>query len=119
MVGVLEEVMEKIQTRKAKYVTTHHWVVGTWVTLLAVSLLVSIILSSRVVMDFLVGYYLSWLAAVVMGLVGAGSIVMVITTLFNVHHMNGMESIVKGIQTQLNYNRILLASRNNVNHIET
>ena len=108
-----------IQTRKAKYVTTHHWIVGTWITLLLVSLLVSVILSTRVVLDFLEGYYLNWLATVVMGLVGAGSIVMVITTLFNAHHMNGMESIAKGIQTRLKYNRILLDSRNSVNHIET
>ena len=107
---MLEEIAQKIQTRKKKFENTHRRVVGLGIGLVLLLLILSFLLGNHTVLSFLGTYYLSCLVTMAIGLVWAGSLVVLLSAVFNIHHTSGMESNINEIRTELKYNRMRIES---------
>ena len=107
---MLEEIAERIQTRKKKFEKPRRRIVGLGIGLVLFLLILSFLLGNHTVLSFLGTYYLSFLVTMVIGLVWAGSLVVWLSAIFNMHHTSGMESNINEIRTELKYNRMRIES---------
>lgn len=108
-VAVLEEVAQRIHNRKKKFEAhqPHCRALATGACLLLLLLFVSLLLGNNTVMTFLGAHSLGYLALIIMWLLGMGSLFVWLVPVFNIHHVNGMESHINEIRTRLSYNRML------------
>ena len=101
------EVADYIRDKKKGYETTESRILRTWAFLFVFSLLVSFFFGNYSVFNFLASYYLHWLCTIITCLVGAGSIVWVVTTISDAQILNGMEATLAEIRVLLKYNGLL------------
>ena len=111
-VQVFLEIADCIRNKKMGYETTESRILRTWKLLFAFSLLVSLFFGNYSVFNFLASYYLHWLCTIITCLVGAGSIVWVVTTLSGAQILNGMEATLAEIRVLLKYNSLLRGTGN-------
>ena len=106
---MLEEVAQRIHNRKKKFEAQqpHCRALATVAGLLLLLLFVSLLLGNNTVMTFLGAHSLGYLALIIMWLLGMGSLFVWLVPVFNIHHVNGMESHINEIRTRLSYNRML------------
>lgn len=106
------EIADCIQDKKKGYETTESRILHTWAFLFVFSLLISLFFGNYSVFNFLAGYYLHWLCTIITCLVGAGSIVWVVTTISDAQILNGMEATLAEIRVILKYNSLLRGTGN-------
>ena len=111
-VQVFMEVADYIRDKKKGYETTESRILRTWAFLFVFSLLVSFFFGNYSVFNFLASYYLHWLCTIITCLVGAGSIVWVVTTISDAQILNGMEATLAEIRVLLKYNGLLRGTGN-------
>ena len=104
--SLLEEIAQRIQTRKKKFENTHRRIVGLGIGLVLFLFILSFLLGNHTVLSFLGTYYLSCLVTMAMALMGVGSLVVWLSAVFNMHHTSGMESNINEIRTELQYHRM-------------
>ena len=109
---VFLEIADCVRDKKMGYETTESRILRTWKFLFVFSLLVSLFFGSYSVFNFLASYYLHWLCTIITCLVGAGSIVWVVTTLSGAQILNGMEATLAEIRVLLKYNGLLRGTGN-------
>ena len=111
-VQVFLEIADCIRHKKMGYETTESRILRTWTFLFIFSLLVSLFFGNCSVFNFLASYYLQWLCTIITCLVGAGSIVWVVTTISGAQILNGMEATLAEIRVLLKYNSLLRGTGN-------
>ena len=111
-VTVLEEIAQGIHNRKRKFEASQPHrraaIMGGCAILLL--LFISIILGNNTVMTWLGTYSLGYLVLMAVGGLGMGLAIACLAPVFNIHHVNGMESHINEIRTRINYNRMLSES---------
>ena len=111
-VQVFMEIADCIRDKKKGYETTESRILRTWAFLFVFSLLISFFFGNYSVFNFLASYYLHWLCTIITCLVGAGSIVWVVTTISDAQILNGMEATLAEIRVLLKYNSLLRGTGN-------
>ncbi|CAI8014191.1 Putative neutral sphingomyelinase [Geodia barretti] len=114
-VEVLEEVAQRICNRKKKFEAPHPHrramaIAGGF---LAVILLIALILGNNPVMMFLGTRSLGYFSVVGVGILGMCLMWAWLIPMFNITHVNGMETHMDEIRTRLSYNTILAESDGN------
>lgn len=104
---MLEEVAQRMYNRKKKFENSHPHTraVRIAIILFVTLIVVSILLGNGPVLTFLspVGV----LVLLGMGLFGMALLAVWLVLVFNIHHVNGIESHIEEIRTRLRYNHML------------
>ena len=106
-VNVLEEIAQRMYNRKKKFENSHP---HTRAIRIAILLFVTLIVVSLLLGDGPVLTFLSPVGIFVlfgMGLLGMALLAMWLVLVFNIHHVNGIESHIEEIRTRIRYDRML------------
>ena len=106
-VAVLEEIAQRIYNRKKKFEASrpHRRALAIGGGLFAIILLVAAIFGNNPVMIFLGTYSLGWVVMIGVGILGVCLMWVWLIPLFNIYHVNGMETHVEEIRTMISYHR--------------
>ena len=111
-VEVLEEMAQRICNRKMKYEASrpHRRAMAIAGGFLAIILLISLGFGNKPVMVFLGTYSLGYFFIVGVGILGVCLMWAWLIPVFNISHVNGMETHMEEIRVRVNYNRMLAES---------
>lgn len=106
-IQVLEEVVQRIYNRKKKFTAAHSHRRAFFIAalLLGVLLMVAIVFGNHPVMTFIGKYSLGYFLILLVGLLGVWLMWAWLIPVFNINHVNGMETHIEELKTLISYHK--------------
>lgn len=107
-IAVLEEIAQRIHNRKKKFeaVNSHRRVLFNAAFFGLLLLLIALIFGNNTVMMYLGTYSLGYIVLLAVGVLGLVCGAVWLVPVFNIHHVNGLESHINEIRARINYSRM-------------